>query len=563
MSADPGVSVATGSLRHVLTALDDAAVGRWSRAAADALRASRGELDDLNVFPVPDGDTGTNLLLTARAAADAVGEGGSDGTATGSVWARWARGAVLGARGNSGAILAQLLRGLADDLAGGGPADGAAVSQALLHAARTAYAAVAEPAEGTFLTVARRSAEAAAAAVQEGRTALAEVVRAAADGARRALHGTTDQLAALRDAGVVDAGGAGWCVVLDALVATVTGTEPDRPPLARRSGRRPRPVTAHLHQPAPDAGSEVQFLLADSSERAVDRLRTELGWLGDCLVVVGVDTPTGREWNVHVHVHDVGAAVEAGIRAGRPHSIAVTALAPVQVAPPVAGARAVLALVPDGPAAAGVSALLAAEGVQVLGVPVPPEPDDAGVAADVQAAVRTAVLGAGAGEVVLLPDHPALVGPAGRAAVQARGEGRDVAVVPTRSPVQGLAAVAVADPGQRFSDDVISMTEAASATRWAEVVLAEHEALTSAGRCHPGDALGVVEGEVVVIGPAQLAVTCELLDRLLAGGGELVTLVGGRLAEAAATHLAARHPTVEVAVHPLGPGARALLVGVE
>ncbi|MCO7220113.1 DAK2 domain-containing protein, partial [Klenkia sp. PcliD-1-E] len=107
----------------MLTALDDAAVGRWSRAAADALRASRGELDDLNVFPVPDGDTGTNLLLTARAAADAVGEGpeaSSDDAATGSVWARWARGAVLGARGNSGAILAQLLRGLADDLAGRG-----------------------------------------------------------------------------------------------------------------------------------------------------------------------------------------------------------------------------------------------------------------------------------------------------------------------------------------------------------------------------------------------------------------------------------------------------------
>jgi dihydroxyacetone kinase-like predicted kinase len=259
----------------------------------------------------------------------------------------------------------------------------------------------------------------------------------------------------------------------------------------------------------------------------------------------------------------VGAAVEAGIRAGRPHSIAVTALAPVRVAPPVAGARAVLALVPEGPAAGGVAELFGAEGVQVLGVPVPPDPDDTGVAAEVQAAVRAAVLDAGAAEVVLLPDHPALVGPAGRAAVQARGEGRDVAVVPTRSPVQGLAAVAVADAGLRFSDDVIAMTEAASATRWAEVVVAEHEALTSAGRCHPGEALGLVEGDVVVVGPALLAVTFELLDRLLAGGGELVTLVGGRLAEAAAAHLAARHPTVEVAVHPLGPGARALLVGVE
>lgn len=574
MSGGSGVSVATGSLRHVLTALDEAAVGRWSRAAADALRASRGRLDELNVFPVPDGDTGTNLLLTAQAAAEAEAAGGEGGEGRegdgGGALARWARGAVLGARGNSGAILAQLLAGLADRLGGrpaGAPVDGPALAGALEHAARSAYEAVAEPAEGTFLTVARAGAEAAAAVVAEGRVALAEVVRAAADGARRALHGTTDQLEALRAAGVVDAGGAGWCVVLDALVATVTGTEPDRPPLVRSPARAHRPAhdhgAAHLHPSTPDPGSEVQFLLADSSPAAVDRLRTELGWLGDCLVVVGVDTPTGREWNVHVHVHDVGAAVEAGIRAGRPHHISVTALAPVRVAPAVAGSRAVVALVPTGPAAEGAAELFTAEGVQVLTVDLPADTDDTAAADRVRSAVHDAALASGAADVVLLPGDPTLVVPVSRAAAQVRAAGRDVAVVPTRSLVQGLAAVAVADPQLRFADDVIGMTEAASATRWAEVVLATGEALTSAGRCHPGDALGVVEGEVVVIGAAQLAVTCELLDRLLAGGGELVTLLGGRLAEAAATHLAAQHPTVEVAVHPLGHGARPLLIGVE
>ncbi|WP_092805668.1 DAK2 domain-containing protein [Klenkia marina] len=550
----------------MLTALDEAAVGRWSRAAANALRASRGRLDELNVFPVPDGDTGTNLLLTAQAAAESEAAGGEGPALT-----RWARGAVLGARGNSGAILAQLLAGLADRLAAPGPApravDGPALAGALEHAARSAYEAVAEPAEGTFLTVARSGAEAAAAAVREGREALADVVRAAADGARRALHGTTEQLEALRAAGVVDAGGAGWCVVLDALVATVTGTEPDRPPLARRTGRPHRHehdgVGTHLHAPVPDAGSEVQFLLADSTEAAVDRLRAELGWLGDCLVVVGIDTPTGREWNVHVHVHDVGAAVEAGIRAGRPHHISVTALAPVQVAPALPGSRLTIALVPDGPAAEGAGELFAAEGVEVLTVGLPVDADDTPAVDRVRAAVREAALTSGAADLVLLPGDPSLVGPVTRAAAQVREEGRDVAVVPTRSLVQGLAAVAVADPQLRFADDVIAMTEAASATRWAEVVLATGEALTSAGRCHPGDVLGIVEGDVVVIGAAQVAVTCELLDRLLAGGGELVTLLGGRLAEAAATHLAARHPTVEVAVHPLGQGPRPLLIGVE
>ncbi|PZA20595.1 DAK2 domain-containing protein, partial [Modestobacter versicolor] len=148
----------------MLRALDDAAVDRWSSAVVDRLTASRGRLDELNVFPVPDGDTGTNLLLTAeaghaalQAALQAAREDG--GRRPESPWAVLARGAVLGARGNSGAILAQLLRGLADSLADAPEVDGEVLSAALTGAARTAYAAVADPEEGTFLTVARSGAE--------------------------------------------------------------------------------------------------------------------------------------------------------------------------------------------------------------------------------------------------------------------------------------------------------------------------------------------------------------------------------------------------------------------
>src|SRR5215213_530522 len=216
----------------VVEALDDGAVGQWYRTAVEVLSESRGRLDDLNVFPVPDGDTGTNLLLTARAAVAALDTEGP--RTTESAWSVLARGAVLGARGNSGTILAQLLRGLADQLAGQPPATGPDLAAALQKAADAAYTAVADPEEGTFLTVARAGARGAASAVDEGRTELAEVVRAAADGARAALEETPELLAVLRDAGVVDAGGAGLCLVLDALVTTVTGVEPARPPLARR-----------------------------------------------------------------------------------------------------------------------------------------------------------------------------------------------------------------------------------------------------------------------------------------------------------------------------------------
>ncbi|WP_254781034.1 DAK2 domain-containing protein [Modestobacter sp. DSM 44400] len=545
-----------GNLPHVLQALDGAAVGRWSRTVVDGLSGARSRLDELNVFPVPDGDTGTNLLLTAEAGHAALTARG-DGPAE-SPWTVLARGAVLGARGNSGAILAQLLRGLADDLAGAREVDGATLAAALSGAARTAYGAVAEPEEGTFLTVARAGAEAATAAVAAGHPELADVVRAAADGARTALLATTGQLAVLRDAGVVDAGGAGWCVVLDALLTVVTGIEPSRPPLSganARPGRRPVPPP--VHQPADGPGSEVQFLLANSDEDAVGRLQARLGELGDCLVVVGVDTPGGREWNVHVHVSDVGAAVEASIEAGRPHRISVTPLARLRPPAPAAGERAVVAVA----CSAGLADLFGGEGVAVLTAPADQVEEQA---------VLAAVLGTGAEQVVVLPNHPGLTALAARAVERAREEGRDAVVVATRSPVQGLAALAVADPTRRFGDDVVTMAEAAAATRWAEVVVADGEALTSAGRCSAGDVLGSAEGDVVVLGSDPAAVGRELLDRLLSAGGELATLVVGDeddvtrgLGDAVCAHLATEHPTVEVVRYTGGPGAVPLLIGVE
>ncbi len=540
----------------MLEALDEAAVGRWSSAVVDGLSRARARLDELNVFPVPDGDTGTNLLLTAEAGHAALA--GRGGTAGESPWSVLARGAVLGARGNSGAILAQLLRGLADALAGTPEVDGRAFAAALAGASRAAYTAVADPEEGTFLTVARAGAEAAVAAVEDGRTALADVVQSAAEGALRALQATPGQLAVLRDAGVVDAGGAGWCVVLDALVGTVTGVAPTRAPLAQGSGPRRRAAAAVVHQPADGPGSEVQFLLADSTDGAVARLQARLAELGDCLVVVGVDTPGGREWNVHVHVSDVGAAVEAAVEAGRPHRISITPLAPVHPPAPAAGQRAVVAVA----GAPGLAGLFAGEGVTVLSTPAAELDEDA---------LLTAVLGCGAEQVVVLPNAVELVAVAARAADRARGEGRDTVVVPTRSAVQGLAALAVADASRRLGDDVVAMTEAAAATRWAEVTVATEEALTSAGRCRAGDVLGAAEGDVVVLGTEPAAVARELLDRLLSAGGELATVVVGAdadgdltaLGDAVCDHLAAVHPTVEVVRYSGGAGAVPLLIGVE
>ncbi len=169
---------------------------------------------------------------------------------------------------------------------------------------------------------------------------------------------------------------------------------------------------------------------------------------------------------------------------------------------------------------------------------------------------------------MILPDVPSTQGIAAAAAAEARADGIRAAVVPTRSPVQALAALAVRDAGRRFEDDVIAMAEAAGACRYAEVTHASREALTVAGRCQPGDVLALVEGEVNLIGP-DLADTCrDLLDRMLAGGGELVTLLTGRrraggARRRSAAHLAQHWPFVEAQVYEGGQPHYPLLVGVE
>jgi DAK2 domain fusion protein YloV len=574
-------------LSQVLEILDAAAVRRWCAAGLDALRRHQREIDELNVYPVPDGDTGTNLVLTLTSAHQAL-ESDREATAPGPApgpeapHARalrlMARGALLGARGNSGVIISQILRGLAEGLAGIAVVRGAALAGGLRQGATMAYAAVAEPVEGTILSVAAASAESAGRAGER----LADVALAAATGAAEALARTPQQLAVLSRAGVVDAGGRGLVVLLDALVSVVAGrTEPP----ARAAPRKPptRTVTAAREAGSEEFAYEVQYLL-DATETAVGTLRGALGGLGDSLVVVGTGAPDRdgvQTWNVHVHVNDVGAAIEAGVEAGRPHRISVTRFAEQieagaaeratmstvdadTVDAPTAGATTVEGATVDPAARAavvvapgpGLADLFGADGA--VAVPAMPSP------AEILAAIRTT----GAGEVVVLPNDPNSQSVAAVAAAEAAAEGVTVRVIPTRSAVQALAALAVRDPLRPFDDDVIAMAEAAGACRYAEVTIASREALTVAGRCRPGDVLALIDGEVNLIGN-DLVTTCrDLLDRLLAAGGELVTLIVGAespagFSDTLAAHAAAAWPFVEVQVYPGGQPHYPLLVGVE
>ncbi len=523
------------------TDLDAVLLRDWANAALQAVGAARAEIDALNVFPVPDGDTGTNLYLTLESAVQAAAGVPDDDLRA--IARALNRGALLGARGNSGVILSQLIRGVTGvtpAVGTGRSHGGEAFRQALQRAAELAYAGVAAPVEGTILTVARLAAEA---ADQEPSDDLCDVVTAAANGAREALARTPDLLPALRAAGVVDAGGRGLVVILDAFVEVVTGVHRAEPVVRLAV---PRPAV----QPYAGPAYEVMFLL-EAADAAIPPMRQALADLGDSLLVVGGE----GLWNVHVHVDDPGAAVEAGIAAGRPYRIRITWLS-VDM-PQASGQGRGLVVVAHGP---GVAALLERAGAVV--VPAAPRVRPS------TAELLDGIARAGTAEVVILPSDRDTVGVAEVAAERARADGLRVSVIPTRAVVQSLAALAVHEPGARFDDDVVAMTRAAGATRYAAVTVAAKAGVTSAGVCAVGDILGLVDGDIVEIGADVGDVAAAVLARLLGAGGELVTFVLGSdappaLADRLAAFVRAGHPGLEVIELDGGQPLWPVIVGVE
>jgi DAK2 domain fusion protein YloV len=546
-----GDSIATFDLTAVL---------RFADLAVEGLSEAREEIDALNVYPVPDGDTGTNMYLTMDAARDALrAHLGDHPTGAGDLRSAlhvYARGALLGARGNSGVILSQLIGALLRRMGQAAPDDRSAevFADGMVLATEAAYAAVGVPVEGTILSVARAASDAAVERAKDPDSRLGDVLAAAALEARAALARTPDQMQLLRDAGVVDAGGRGLCVILDAAETAVTGQHPFVDTAERGRHVIPQPVPAGDLTPDGPA-YEVMYLL-DADDDAIPDLRTRLQDLGDSLVVVGGE----GLWNVHVHVDDVGSAVEAGIDAGRPRRIRVTHFAEqvsrAREKRAERRGRAVVAVV----AGEGLAALFEEAGATVIEGAPGRRPSTGEILAAIEQSR--------AQEVVVLPNDPDSVGGASAAAAAAEEAGDvRVVVVPTRAQVQGIAAIAVHEPGRSFDSDVVHMTSAARSTRHGAVTVAAKQAMTTAGPCEPGDVLGVVQGDFAIVGHDLLVVASEVLDRLLGGGGELVTLVKGEdaddLAERCQEWVEAHHPGVDVLLYDGGQARYPLLVAVE
>jgi DAK2 domain fusion protein YloV len=538
--------------------LDATTLRYWAHTAVGGLIAHTDEINRLNVFPVADADTGTNMLFTMRAAC-ARADSHPDGDVV-AVAAALAEGALQGARGNSGVILSQILRGLADVTAEAAAerngdfadVDGAVFGAALRHAIGLTVASVGETVPGTIVSVLQAAAGAAEDTAEDGADLVA-VVGSASEAAVIALDKTPQQLDVLAKAGVVDAGGRGLLVLLDAMTTALAGHAPQR---AEYQPARLPGDAGPMSSGAPPQ-FEVMYLLGECDHAGVELLRERLERLGESVAIAA--SGRGGRYSVHVHADDAGGAVEAALDIGTPSRIQVTALTGDAGGRPPGGwrrDRAVLAIV-DGD---GAQALFAGEGAHVL------RPDaDAPISA--QRLLR-AIVDAGAAQIMVLPNGYLAAEELVAGCTAAIGWGIDVVPVPAASMVQGLAALAVHDAGRQAVDDGYTMARAAAGARHGSVRVATEEALTWAGMCTPGQGLGISGDEVLIVGRDVAAAGAGLIDLMLTSGGELVTVltgagVGPSVGEALRAHVHHEHLGAELVTYHTGHGGDALLIGVE
>ncbi|WP_375485503.1 DAK2 domain-containing protein [uncultured Mycobacterium sp.] len=548
--------------------LDASALRDWAHTAVSDLIGHIDEINRLNVFPIADADTGTNMLFTMRSAlAEADVEDSPRDVAR--VAAALSAGALHGARGNSGVILSQILRGIADVTAtaaaqAGGELrdiDATLLGTALRRGVGLVVGSMGgQEIAGTIVSVLQAAASAVEECANNGE-GLARAVTAACDAAVVALEKTPEQLGVLADAGVVDAGGRGLLVLLDALSATITGRAQVRT-VYEPSPRQP-PADAAAQHRGPQF--EVMYLLGGCDAAGADALRDRLGQLGESVAIAASASDAVGGYSVHVHTNDAGAAVEAGLAFGTPRRIQISALTGSGTGlPPGSWARerAVLAVV-DGD---GAAELFTGEGGCVLRPD--PQAADPTTAVTAQQLLR-ALVDTGAAQVMVLPNGYVAAEELVAGCTAAIGWGIDVVPLPTGSMVQGLAALAVHDPERQAVDDGYTMARAAGAARHGSVRVATGQALTFAGPCQPGDGLGIAGDEVLIVAEDIGSAATGLVDLLLAAGGELVTVLLGADADADAvestleSHVHDHHPGTELVSYRTGHRGDALLIGVE
>lgn len=535
---------------------------------ADALAAHRETINRLNVYPVPDGDTGTNMALTLASVVTELEGAGTDLDAT---CHAISHGSLMGARGNSGVILSQILRGFVGIVREAPVIDGAVIADALDEAATAAYGAVMRPVEGTILTVARVAAEGGRAAADSGADLLGVLEAAHASGSD-ALARTPEMLQVLADAGVVDSGGTGLMLLFDVVLNVVDG----------------RPVPEATDDPA---GASVEFLEAfdaahgggghdgslaglrfevmyflEAPDDSIPGFKDHWATLGDSIVVVGGE----GLWNCHIHTDDIGASIDAAVEIGRPRAIRVTDLleeveeerwvreAEPHPPEPAMAHEPVPCAVVAVSVGDGVRRIFHSLGVQVVvtgGQTMNPS----------TAQLLEAVEAAPAPDVVILPNNKNIIPVAEQVDAMTA---KNVRVIPTRGVAEGFASLLAYDPGATAEENLSSMTGAAAHVVAGEITRAVRNSSSERGAIRDNDWLGIARDGIIAIDEDLSGAATTLLDQLVGSEHEIVTIIEGDGATAVVTrHLEVwlhdNRPGCDVEVHHGGQPLYPYLFGIE
>ena len=549
----------------------------------DALRVNQDAVNRLNVYPVPDGDTGTNMALTLESVVAEI-----DGAAARSGWTSAgsadmptvcqaiSHGSLMGARGNSGVILSQILRGLADGCRELVNVRGADFASALTAASTAAYGAVMKPIEGTILTVVRCAAEGAADAAGADASLLG-VLEAASASAEAALAQTPELLPVLKNAGVVDAGGAGFCLLLSAALALVDGRHiraveapgGSLPPDNRMESRRKSDPDPGGVPGIADLRYEVMYFL-EAPDATIPGFKDAWASIGDSIVVVGGD----GIWNCHIHTDDIGAAIEAATDIGKPRKIRVTdLLEEVEEERWVREATAAGEVLEDpphvhAPCSTAVVAVATGDGIRRLFLSLGVQQIVTGGQSmnPSTAQLLQAVEAAPASSVVILPNNKNIIPVAEQVAPLTS---KTVRVIGTRGITEGLAAAMQYDPEGAVDVNASAMRSAAASIVSGEITRAVRDSTSDAGPILEGDHLGIAQNGGIVVVQRQLAAACSaLLDVLVSPSHEIVTIIEGEGASSAVTRsitewLGDNRPDAVAEVHHGGQPLYPYLFGVE
>ena len=521
-------------------------------------------LNSLNVYPVPDGDTGTNMSFTLKSVIEELDNNEDTPEAQ---WEAIRHGSLMGARGNSGVILSQILRGLADSFSNNTQLDNQAIAEALQHASEAAYASVLKPVEGTILTVSREIAEKAQELATNDMSLTMFLSQLVSEG-EDSLNRTPDLLPVLKDANVVDAGGAGYLLLIQCFLHVADGTDIKPPPKATVNVSNFNASREANDDGALDVSElryEVMFFL-DAPESKIDQFKVEWQEIGDSIVVVGGD----GLYNCHIHSNDIGESIEAGIRAGRPYEIRVTDLqdelfhvedhieigggSEIIVPNPSSENTAVIAVV----AGKGIQQIFASMGVNAIvagGQSMNPSVKD----------LLEAVEQIQAKEIVILPNNKNIIPVSEQVDHQVD---KSVMVVPTRSIPEGFSALLAFDPAADAETNCQSMTTMAQSVVTGEITQAVRDSETDAGKVREGDWIGLNRTGVIVARTNLNEAALDLLETLIGDEHEIVTIIEGQDCPDEVTRdllawLSNEKPEIEVEVHSGGQPLYPYYFGIE